>query len=316
MRLGLCCTFLEEPLKFRAATARYVQSRPVEERGEYLGAIALDNARTLERAVEWCAEHGVGAFRVTSQLFPLATHPTAGYAFGDLPTGDQVRRALARARKKAIERDVRLSFHPDQFVSPGSESAHVVESSLRELEHQAEVAEAIGAEQLTLHGGGARPTKTAALERLQRGLDRLSDRARRRIVLENDDVVYTVEDLLPVCRALDVPLVYDVHHHRCNPDRLDVAQATELAAETWGEREPWFHLSSPRDGFRAGNPRSHADYIRPRDVPEAWLDRASSRPMTVDVEAKAKEQAVLRLQKALARKESGRRGGSGARARA
>jgi len=53
------------------------------------------------------------------------------------------------------------------------------------------------------------------------------------------------------------------------------------------------HISSPRDGWRSRRPQLHADYIRPRDVPRSWLGRR----ITVDVEAKAKERAVLRLRR-------------------
>jgi UV DNA damage endonuclease len=88
-----------------------------------------------------------------------------------------------------------------------------------------------------------------------------------------------------------VPLVYDAHHHRCHGDGLSVEEATELAAATWGEREPWAHISSPREGWGAANPRPHADYIDPADFPGAWIGRR----MTVDVEAKAKERAVIKL---------------------
>jgi UV DNA damage endonuclease len=68
-----------------------------------------------------------------------------------------------------------------------------------------------------------------------------------------------------------------------------VAEATARAAATWGEREPYFHLSSPREGWGAGDPRPHADYIDPADVPCEWLGM----DVTVDVEAKAKERAVV-----------------------
>ena len=72
-------------------------------------------------------------------------------------------------------------------------------------------------------------------------------------------------------------------------------EATEGASATWRGREPWMHISSPRDGWRASNPRPHADYIDPEDFPAAWLGRR----ITVDVEAKAKERAVLALMEAL-----------------
>jgi UV DNA damage endonuclease len=80
-----------------------------------------------------------------------------------------------------------------------------------------------------------------------------------------------------------------VHHHRCLADGLPVAEATELAFATWRDSEPYAHLSSPREGWTGPNVRAHADYIDPADFPDEWLGRR----LTVDVEAKAKERAVL-----------------------
>ena len=79
-----------------------------------------------------------------------------------------------------------------------------------------EVAEWIGADVVNVHGGGAYGDKQKALARFARNLDRLSDEARNRLTVENDDRTYTPADLLPLCRAEGIPLVYDVHHHRCN----------------------------------------------------------------------------------------------------
>jgi len=246
----------------------------------------------LARAVKWCKAHAIGAFRVLSGFLPIFTHPEVGWTMDD-DAWRGVRSALRAIREHARVADIRLSFHPDQFVVLGSATPSVVTSSLRELEYLAEVAELIGAEQMTIHGGGAQGGKLASLERLVEGIACLSPRARSRIALENDDRVYTVEDLLPVCHALGVPLIYDVHHHRCLPDALSVERATELAAETWHGREPWTHVSSPARGWGSSDARSHADFVKPADLPREWL----SRTMTVDVEAKAKEVAVLRLRK-------------------
>jgi UV DNA damage endonuclease len=290
VRLGLCCTFLDAPIKFRITTARYASTLTERDRTRFYNELALHNVRALDAAIAYCAEHGIGAFRINSQFLPMFTHPVVGWSL-DGPAGDGVAAALRKINVKRRKADVRLSFHPDQFVVPGSIRSSVVDASLAELEYMAEVAELVGADQLTIHGGGAQGGKQDSLQRLASGIARLSARARSRIVLENDDRVYTVEDLLPICENLSVPLVYDVHHHRCNPDRLSVERATELAAATWGAREPWAHLSSPIAGWRGSDPRPHADYIQPRDFPPFWLGRS----LTIDVEAKAKERAVLRL---------------------
>ena len=111
-----------------------------------------------------------------------------------------------------------------------------------------------------------------------------------RLTLENDDKVYTPADLLPVCAATSVPLVYDVHHHRCLPDGLSVAEITERARKTW-RAEPLFHVSSPLEGWNGPKPARHHDYVDAGDFPVEWLGW----PLTVDVEAKAKELAVIRL---------------------
>ncbi len=297
LRFGLCCQFLDSPIRFRTATHRYVSTLSRAGRRTYLAGIASDNAAALMAAVERCAELGIGAFRVNSQILPLGTHPVSGYLLEALDRKGAIRAAFARAGARARELDVRLSFHPDQFVVLNSERLDVVRGSVEELEFQAALAELIGADTVVLHGGSVAGGTDAALERLERGIGLLSERARTRLALENDDHRFTPADLLPLCRRLSVPLVYDAHHHRCHPDGLSVEEATDLAAATWGGREPWSHISSPREGWDAANPRPHADYIDPRDFPPAWMGRR----MTVDVEAKEKERAVLRLMEELRR---------------
>jgi UV DNA damage endonuclease len=291
LRLGLCCAFAGEPIRFRRTTASYLARSRRRERLAFLRDLAADNARALGLAVDWCAARGVGAFRITSQLLPVYTHPQTGYSVEEIDRGGGIAAAFAAVRERARSEGVRLSFHPDQFVVPGSVRDDVALRSIAELEYMGLVAELVGAEQITLHGGGAQGGKKEALDRLARALGRLTDRARTRIALENDDRVYTVEDLLPLCRAEGIPLVYDAHHHRCHPDSLPVEEATGLSARTWGSREPWAHISSPRGGWRSPAPRLHADFIRFADFPAAWRGRR----MTVDVEAKSKELAVLRL---------------------
>jgi UV DNA damage endonuclease len=295
-RLGLCCTFVDAPIKFRTTTARYLSTLATAERRRFLGQLILDNARALDQAISFCADHGVGAFRIMSQFFPVYTHPGVGYEWSDLPAAPAIAAALGGGPQRARRNDIRLSFHPDQFVVPGSANDAVARSSAAELEYQAELGELVGAEQLTIHGGGAQGGKDRALLRLRRALDGLSPRARRLVVLENDDRTFSPRDLLPLCRAASVRFVYDVHHHRCLPDDLSIEEATAAAADTWGAQEPWFHVSSPAQGWRGRDPRPHHDRLWLRDLPAAWRTMRA----TIDVEAKAKERAVLPLVRALA----------------
>ncbi|WP_240193285.1 UV DNA damage repair endonuclease UvsE [Desulfobulbus alkaliphilus] len=293
MRLGLCCLFKEEPISFRTTTARALSTLPRGEQLRKLSHICRNNAENLLRAVDTVARLGIGAFRIMSPLFPRMTHPEVGYSLDQLPDGQGIAQVLTTVRDTAQKKNIRLSFHPDQFVVLPSPHPAVVASSIQELEYQGRLAAAVGADVINIHVGGVYGDKGQALERFARVFAQLSDNVRSRLTLENDDVSYTVTDLLPLCRQLSIPLVYDVHHHRCKPDGLSVEEATRLAESTWqgSGREQYCHLSSPKFGWKGTYPKAHADYIDPADIPSCWLGRA----MTVDVEAKAKELAVLRL---------------------
>ncbi len=290
LRLGLCCVFRDQPIKFRNTTAAAVGRLDRSAGLRKLNELVLANAEALFEALSYCAGVGIGCFRVNSQILPLRTHPQHGYSVVDLPDGDEVIRRFERCRSFASQNSVRTCFHPDQFVVLNSRRPEVVDASIRELEYQAEVAEWIGADVLNIHAGGSFGDKPEALAAFARNLDRLSSAARSRLTVENDDTTYTPSDLLPLCEATGLPLVYDVHHHRCLPDGLDIEEATRRALATWN-REPMFHVSSPIEGWDGPRPLRHHDFIDPTDFPESW----KSLNLTVEVEAKAKEVAVLKL---------------------
>jgi len=258
----------------------------------YISEICEHNAKSLLDALIFCNRHGIQDFRVNSQILPLKTHPDAGYQIEDLP---HYRKIMDRFRGCGVfcrENDLRTTFHPDQFVLLSSTNPTVIRNSLAELRYQAQVASWINADVINIHGGGVYGNKTGALRRLISQIEKLPDSVRTRLTLENDDRAYTPKDLLPVCLDTGIPLVYDVHHHRCLPDGLAVEKATELAIQTWN-REPLFHLSSPKNGWESSSVNKHHDYIDPNDVPDCWLNL----DITVEVEAKAKELAVLKLKK-------------------
>lgn len=296
IRLGLCCLFVNEPIRFRTATARGIRKLERAAALERLGALCLANGEALLAALEYCAGHGIGDFRVNSQILPLRTHPDVGYRVAELPAAGQITALYKQCGRFAQEHRLRLTFHPDAFILLSSPRPEVTRSSIEELDYQAQVAEWIGADVINIHAGGGYGDKRAALARLGKTLERLPDRVRRRLTFENDERLYAPRDLLPLCRAVEVPLVYDVHHHRCLPDGYSVGRATDLAMATWN-REPLVHVSSPRNGWRGAHPEWHHNYIAPRDVPREWLGRI----LTVEVEAKAKEMAVARLARYLAK---------------
>ena len=294
IRLGLCCIFRDAPIKFVTTTATAISRMKRPDALAKLSRLCMENADALLAALQYCADNGIGCFRVNSQILPIKTHPTCGYEVYELPEGDEIIRRFKACGKFARKHNLRTCFHPDQFVVLNSQRPDVVEASIRELEYQAEVAEWVGADVVNIHGGGAYGGKLKALADFARNLDQLSSRVKSRLTVENDDRTYTPADLLPICKVTGIPLVYDVHHHRCNPDGMSVEQATRIALATW-DREPMFHISSPIEGWEGPKPERHHDFIDVTDFPDCWRRMN----ITVEVEAKGKELAVLKLKNEL-----------------
>jgi UV DNA damage endonuclease len=297
IRWGLCCVFRDAPIKFRRTTAKYLAKLSADDRMGHLSAVCLDNANSVLKALRFCRRNGIGAFRINSQILPLKTHPQFGYAITALPQSAEIVNAFKECKTYCRQHNLRTSFHPDQFILLSSPNPEVTCRSVADLQYQAEVSDWVGADVINIHAGGAYGNKIASLGRLIKRIGGLPQNVRQRLTLENDDRLYTPADLLPVCEKLKIPFVYDLHHHRCLPDGRNVEDTTRQALNTWN-REPLFHVSSPLKPWNNGNPRNHHDFINAEDVPECWLDL----DITVEVEAKAKEVAVLKLIKDIRKK--------------
>ncbi len=290
IRLGLCCIFVNEPIKFRTITAKRLSQFSKKEQLKLLSEICLHNSKMLIKSLLFCKDHHIGSFRIQSGIFPLRTHPLTGYDIQDLPEAEAILKNCKLCEDYCSVNNIRTTLHPDQFIVLSSPFIDVVKNSLTELYHQNETAKLFGADVINIHCGGVYKNKKMSLRRLFKEMSSLPLSLKKRITLENDDKSYTPDDVIPLCKELSIPFVYDIHHHRCLQKDISVKKTTASAISTW-DREPLFHLSSPKDGWHKKNPRFHSDFINYQDFPEAWkkLD------ITVEIEAKAKELSVKKL---------------------
>ncbi len=227
---------------------------------------------------------------------------------------------LAEVGALARERNIRLSTHPGQYTVLNSTKPAVVSAAVAELEVQGELFAALGAppEWVTvIHVGGAEGGVQAGLERFARGFEKLSERARAHLVIENDDRTFSLSDVLPLSRSIGVPVVWDILHHRAyDPAGIPDAEALSFAFATWPEGvTPKIHYSSPRldidiTGRREGRrvvqrpvlpqTRAHADLIDPIGFELFLRYEAAGRDFDIMIEAKGKDLALLRLRESLA----------------
>ena len=115
LRFGLCCIFKEQPIKFRQTTAKTLNKLSRQDQLDKLSQICLANTQSVKQALQFAVDNGIGAFRILTPLFPRYTHPDVGYRLDDLPAAEAIKAECAEIKIFREEKDIRLSFHPDQF---------------------------------------------------------------------------------------------------------------------------------------------------------------------------------------------------------
>jgi UV DNA damage endonuclease len=250
-------------------------------------AIVESNLDALEAILRWNAAHGIALFRMSQQLIPFASHPSFPYDWEE-KHGARLREIGALASSVGV----RLSMHPGQFIQPGSPNPDVHRRSIGELHYVARLLALLDASDLVLHLGGAFDDRNAAAARFITSLEAEGE-ILRFLALENDERIWTVEEVLDVAWRLQVPAIVDTLHHALNPGDLTLRQALEMALPSW-RRPPKVHLSSQDATKQRG---AHAWGVEPADL--HYLEEAlEGRDVDVMVEAKGKEQAVLPLLRA------------------
>jgi UV DNA damage endonuclease len=273
----------------------------------------------LDRIFDYLAANQICMYRMASDLAPYATHP-------DLPQFHtqvkECRKELKAAGRKARQLGIRLSFHPSQFIVLNSPDEAVRDKSIWDLRVQGEILDRMELEDeavMVIHAGGSYGDIQKGIDRWCETWDRLPERVRARLVLENDDIRFSASDVLRIHARTGVRLIFDIQHFWClNPEQLEVRSTFQQFLGTWppGVR-PKMHFSSPRTEMRevmrvdrkTGKKKTvlqppiwtgHAAFNHPFEF-ISFMREMSAFEFDVMLEAKAKDLALLRLRKDLVR---------------
>ncbi|KAI6767552.1 hypothetical protein HG530_005561 [Fusarium avenaceum] len=265
---------------------------------KYVQELGLANARDIVKMIRWNVKYGIRFMRLSSEMFPFASHKEHGYKLAPFAS-----EALAEAGKVAAEFNHRLTTHPGQFTQIGSPRKEVVTAAIRDLEYHNELLSLLKLpEQLNrdavmiLHMGGTYGDKNATIDRFRENYSKLSDGVKARMVLENDDVSWSVHDLLPICEELNIPMVLDFHHHNIIFDSSiregskDIIDYYGRIKATWTRKGITQKMHYSEQTAAAVTPRDRRKHsARVKTLPPCEPD------MDLMIEAKDKEQAVFEL---------------------
>jgi UV DNA damage endonuclease len=264
---------------------------------ERLNATVATNLECLERILEFNRASGLLFFRITSDLVPFASHPVCTFPWAEKFAG------RFSVLGKFIRRSgMRISMHPDQFTLINSPDPEIFDRSAAELSYHARVLELLGLERtarIQVHVGGVYGNKEASIDRFCKRFELLAEPVRRRLVVENDDRLYSVADCLLINRRTGVPVLFDSLHHELNPGGMETIAAMRQAAATWkkGDGPPMVDYSSQKKG---GRPGSHAESIDLRHF-SRFIAAAAGNDFDVMLEIKDKERSAMRALRFLAR---------------
>lgn len=256
--------------------------------------IAKSNIDNTMRILKYNKAYGIKLYRMTSKIIPLVTHKE----FEEWDWKSDLKDKFNELGNCVKENGIRISTHPDHFTLLNSPKPEVFDASLKDLQYHSDMFELMNlgyGYKFVIHVGGMYNDKERSIERFYDGFNRLDERIKKRIILENDDKIYNAEDVLKICTRLGIPMVLDVHHDRCNPSKYKIHEMLPDIFQTWkGEMfPPKIHVSSEKS---AQNPRSHSDFINSSDFIRFVMDAGRlGEDFDVMIEAKMKDKALFTL---------------------
>lgn len=277
--------------------ANYNKIKSEEDKLKKLKSVTFSNIDDLETILKYNIENNIHFYRLTSKLIPLATHTDVMWDY-ERYFSKEFRR-IGEIIKKA---NMRVDFHPDQFNVINSVKEKVVEDTLRNLNHAVHLYELMDYPQgkLVIHVGSSAGGREESINRFIKNIKEFPKEIKNRIILENDDKTFTAKEVLYICNEAKIPMVVDIHHHKCNNNEDNIRNLLLQIFNTWSNEQlpPKIHFSSPKEGELD---RKHADYINVEDF-ASFLDLAKEsvdEDFDVMIEAKKKDLALFQLIKDL-----------------
>ena len=292
LRVGYACVNTQLPSSAR--TLRLANVTP-----ERLRELIAANLDALEAILRWNEAHEVQVFRLTSNLIPFGSH-----AANRLAWWEEFGRRFAQLGALMRAAGMRISTHPGQYTVLSSGRPHVVAAAVAELEYHDRLLAAFGLDgshKIVLHVGSGASDLDGVSDRFAAGFEKLSSGAARRLVIENDER-WSLESVLAFAECLELPVVFDVFHHRLAPSLsgLSVRDLVLRTGESWrrADGRQKVHFSTQAPGKRTG---AHADRV---DLAAfvRFADAVGDLPLDCILEVKDKERSVLRVREVLRRR--------------
>lgn len=293
MNLSLCCisnVLAEQGTKFRKITYKSFSSLSKEEGLNKISEIAIHNLNVTLKTINHCISLGINGYRMSSDIFPLITHPDINLKIENLPKQDDIKNIFSEISNVIRTQNIRISAHPSEYISLTNDNDKTIQNSINDLNLHAEIFDKLNLpcnyqSPLNIHIRKDGNDEELYIKFMS-NFKKLSESVKKRLVLENNDNVkgiWSIKKLIKIFHEREnIPITFDNLHHFFLPDTLSEEEAFNMAFKTW-DCQPLFHYSESRDGTKA-----HADM--PSFKPNNY-----NKNVMFDIELKGKDLAILEI---------------------
>lgn len=285
--LGYACINTELPTHFKTCRLATFHQKGTE----IIKKLSLHNLENVIGALNWNIENEILFYRISSNIIPLGSHEDMNWEWWK---DKDVLELTGKIKQLQQDYRLRLSMHPGQYTVISTPRDEVFARSLADLEYHDHLMNLVGGTDMIIHGGGAYGDIETAKIRYAQRYETLSSSIKNKLRLENDDVTYQLSDVLDINGLCGVPICFDIHHHHCNHGEELLESMIPTVFASWPyETKPKVHISSGKDHH---TDRRHHDYVFKEDF-EKLLTVVDGKDVDIMLEAKKKEQAVLKVRK-------------------
>lgn len=290
IRLGYACiSNAINNTSSKRVTYTYYNKIGIEKGNKKIDEVIKSNFNVLKKILNYNIKNNIHFFRMTANLIPLINHPNVNYE-----VLNRYKDNFKEIGKIINENKLRVDIHIDQYTVLNSINKNTLQSSINILNFYKDMFNVMKIKsKLILHVGSKINGKIDSINRFIENFNLLDEDTKKLIIIENDDKVYNIKNVLKITSKLNIPMVLDYHHYKCNKGNEKIEDYIEKIFETWKYEIPKIHFSSPKSKKEF---RSHNDYINSEEFIK-FIEKIKfiDKDFDIMIEAKAKDDALFRL---------------------
>ena len=231
MKIGYACLTMGLPeYGFKSCTLKNTDNHSLTQ-------IINHNLTILSKILDYNEKNLITMFRITSDLIPFASSPANKLIWWEL-FNDR----FTEIGKQIMRANMRVSMHPGQYTVLNAIDEKIVERAIKDLEYHTKVLDCMGLgseHKIILHIGGVYGDKASAIQRFIENYQKLDIAIKKRLIIENDDKSYTIEEVLQISLQLGIPVVFDNLHNEVNPSQISKTEQEWITEcqKTWKEND-------------------------------------------------------------------------------